>query len=200
MQHSQFTLNLKIILWISAGVMLAFLLVWNSRVGFARQSVAPAQQASPFHPAFTLFDSQGLPVLESGSPVSTMQTCGSCHDTEFIASHSFHASAGLDEITQPGETQNGRPWDTSNGFFGRWNPLEYRYLTPPGDERLDLSTAEWIMTSGSRHPGGGPATTSREGSRSPTWRPPPPIPKQCSSMRKVVRLKTGIGNNPAWRR
>ncbi len=48
------------------------------------------------------------------------------------------------------------PWDWSPGAFGRWNPLSYRYLSPLGDARLDLGTAEWIETF-PRHVGGGPA-------------------------------------------
>ena len=32
-----------------------------------------------------------------------------------------------------------------------------------GDERLDLSTAEWLMLNGELVVGGGPATTSRDG-------------------------------------
>ena len=66
-------------------------------------------------------------------------------------------------FTAPGTTASGRPWDTSNGLFGKWDPLTYRYLTPEGDERLDLSTAEWLMLLGARVAGGGPATTSRDG-------------------------------------
>jgi cytochrome c553 len=52
---------------------------------YARRAAAPAQQASPIHPNFPLLDEEGNSVLESGAPVSTMQTCGACHDTEFIA-------------------------------------------------------------------------------------------------------------------
>ena len=49
------------------------------------------------------------------------------------------------------------------GYFGNWNPLTYRYLSMPGDERIDLTTAEWVMQFGDRHAGGGPAETSRDG-------------------------------------
>ena len=35
------------------------------------------------HPTFPLLDSEGVNVLESGNPVSTMHTCGTCHDTGF---------------------------------------------------------------------------------------------------------------------
>lgn len=129
------------------------------------QGTAVAQTATPatFHPVFVLRDADGNAVVESGKPVSTMQTCGSCHDTAFIASHSFHADVGLSEFTAPGEVENGRSWDTSPGLFGGWNPILYRYLSPVGDERVDLTTAEWLMLFGARHVGGGPAVYSRDG-------------------------------------
>ncbi len=115
------------------------------------------------HPQFEMLDSDGSNVLDSGEPVSTMQTCGQCHDTEFIESHSYHADSGLSSMTAPGETESGRPWDTSTGWFGEWNPITYRYLSPQGDSLLDLGTAIWIETLGFRQSGGGPAMTSRQG-------------------------------------
>jgi len=124
----------------------------------------PAQEArQPLHPTFPLLDADGNNVLDSGQPVSTMKTCGACHDTGFIAQHSFHTTVGLNDFGAPGSVDGGHAWDTSPGLFGKWNPLTYRYLTPAGDERLDLSTAEWIKVLGARHIGGGPATLSRDG-------------------------------------
>jgi thiosulfate reductase cytochrome b subunit len=58
----------------------------------AQDEVAPAQ--SPLHPTFQLLDAAGNNVLETGQPVSTMNTCGTCHDTAFIAEHSLHADVG----------------------------------------------------------------------------------------------------------
>jgi thiosulfate reductase cytochrome b subunit len=118
---------------------------------------------SHVHPQFALLDGDGRNVLETGNPVSTMKTCGQCHDSEFIETHSYHSDQGLTSMTQPGDTGSGRPWDTSLGWFGKWNPITYRYLTPEGDALLDLGTAAWIETLGYRQPGGGPATTSRDG-------------------------------------
>lgn len=138
-------------------------LVWTVGRVTARPSAIPQAQVSPLHPAYPLLDADSIPVIESGEPVSTMQTCGSCHDTTFIAEHSYHADVGMDTIGEPGSTPSQRPWDTSNGFFGRWNPIIYRYLSPEGDEHIDLTTAAWIMTLGARHVGGGPAVYSREG-------------------------------------
>lgn len=119
---------------------------------------APAAQASALHPDFKLLDADGANVLESGNPVSTMQTCGQCHDTEFIAAHAFHSDLGLSDYNPGSYTFN-----TSNGLFGKWDPLTYRYLSPVTDENLDLGTPEWLMLNGARVVGGGPATTSRIG-------------------------------------
>lgn len=51
--------------------------------------VSPAV-ASPLHPVFPLLDASGTPVIESGAPVSTLTTCGSCHDTAFITQNATH--------------------------------------------------------------------------------------------------------------
>jgi thiosulfate reductase cytochrome b subunit len=118
---------------------------------------APAQQGSILHPNFILLDSNGVNVLESNGAVSTTQTCGQCHDTAFIESHAFHADLGLSDY------QESKDLNSSNGTFGKWDPLTYRYLSQNGDERLDLSTAEWLKLYGERIVGGGPATTSRDG-------------------------------------
>lgn len=118
---------------------------------------APVQQASDLHPNFALLDADGVNVLESGGAVSTMQTCGQCHDTNFIQSHAFHSDLGLSEYEET------KDLNASSGLFGEWDPLTYRYLSQNGDERLDLSTAEWLTLNGSRVVGGGPAATSRDG-------------------------------------
>jgi thiosulfate reductase cytochrome b subunit len=123
----------------------------------AQPKPVPALQASPLHPPFALLDLNGFNVLGSNSPVSTMITCGQCHDTQFIQSHAFHSDLGL------GDYQNTSDLNASTGTFGKWDPLAYRYLSQAGDERLDLSTAEWLMLYGIRAVGGGPATTSRDG-------------------------------------
>lgn len=124
----------------------------------ASPETGAVSQASPIHPDFALLDANGTNVLESNQAVSTMKTCGQCHDTNFIASHAFHSDLGLSDYDATSKT-----FDTSNGLFGQWNPLTYRYLSPKGDERLDLSTAEWLMLYGDRVVGGGPATTTRTG-------------------------------------
>ncbi len=145
---------------------LAFLVVGiaiTSQSVFADKANAPAEQKSPLHPSITFLDADGVNVLESGQPVSTMNTCGECHDTEFIENHSYHANMGLNELTAAGNTPSERAWDTSPGFFGKWNPLTYRYLSPTGDEIIDLTTAGWVQFYGARHIGGGPAVYARDG-------------------------------------
>ncbi len=137
----------------------------TQQVVFAKKAGAPAAQVSPLHPTFPLLDENGENVLTSGAPISTMNTCGACHDTEFITQHSFHADLGLSDIGPAGSTNSGRAWDTSPGLFGKWNPIMYRMLSPEGDEFVDLTTPEWIMTIGARHVGGGPAVYSQGGAR-----------------------------------
>ncbi len=137
--------------------------VWAVDQALAGGTAAPAGQASPIHPAFAMLDADGQNVLASGAAISLGQTCGQCHDTAFIEEHSFHSDLGLSSLTKAGQAGTGTPWDTSTGLFGKFDPLTYRYLTPNGDERLDLSTAEWLQVLGSRVSGGGPATTARNG-------------------------------------
>jgi thiosulfate reductase cytochrome b subunit len=117
------------------------------------------------HPVFPLLDEDDKNVLKSNNPVSTLRTCGGCHDTEYISSHSFHTQVGFDQIKEAGKTESGRPWDFSPGTFGRWNSLVYRYLPADYDEYLDLSRAEWLKLFGARHVGGGPAVYSVNGER-----------------------------------
>ena len=124
---------------------------------------AEAQESPPLHPTFPLLDAEGDHVLDSGQPLSTMTTCGQCHDTEFISTHSFHSDVGLNAVSAPGSQEGGQPWDISPGLFGKWNPITYNYLSPTGDEQVDLTTADWIKRFGNRHAGGGPAETSRSG-------------------------------------
>jgi len=152
--------NPKIFNVILAGILIGLLAIGLAvviRSASARAADAPVPAASPLHPDFALLDADGLNVLESGEPISTMQTCGQCHDTEYIVSHSFHADLGLTDYKATSNI------NASNGTFGRWDPLTYRYLSQPSDSLLDMSTAEWLMAFGDQIPGGGPATTSREG-------------------------------------
>jgi thiosulfate reductase cytochrome b subunit len=52
-----------------------------------------AQSPSGMHPEFSLLDKEGQNVVRSGLPLSTATTCGACHDTEYIISHTIHTPA-----------------------------------------------------------------------------------------------------------
>lgn len=79
-----------------------------------RSQPAQTADASTFHPAFALLDANGGNVLDSGLPVSTMETCGACHDTDYIASHNGHADTGLDEFSALNAEMNCFLCHTSN--------------------------------------------------------------------------------------
>ena len=119
-------------------------------------------QTRSIHPKVTFLDENGERVIDSGGPLSQMKTCGACHDTEYIARKNYHAQVGLDEMYAAGAKQDRRAWDLSPGMFGRWNPLTYRMLSSHGSDKLDMGTADWIITMGPRHVGGGPAAVSRK--------------------------------------
>src|SRR3990172_1640063 len=65
------------------------------RSALAKPEPAPAKQASVLHPTFAMLDVNGENVMDNGNAVSTMKTCGQCHDTEFIQGHAFHSDLGL---------------------------------------------------------------------------------------------------------
>ncbi len=131
-------------------------------VGFVVQGAALAQKG-PLHPPIFLLDEDGNNVLDTGRPVSTLQTCGGCHETDLIDAHSFHSQQGREHLYPLGKAPSGRPWDFSQGLFGKWDPIMYRYLSPAGDRLKDMGTPDWVKIFGPYHPGGGPAMTSRSG-------------------------------------
>jgi thiosulfate reductase cytochrome b subunit len=110
------------------------------------------KQASAMHPTFALLDAEGNPALKTGEPLSTEKTCGVCHDTAFITTHSFHADLGYSDK----KPENAHPWDLSDGLYGKWNPIIYRYLSAPNDERVDLTPTDWLQLNAARIVGGGP--------------------------------------------
>lgn len=144
-------------------LLIAGAILFTQQVVSAQSSAVKDLQTSPLHPTFPLLDEDGKNVLDTGKPVSTMNTCGDCHDTAFIADHSYHVSVGFNEISPPGTSITGRTWDISPGYFGTWNSIEYRYLSPQGDYRVDLTTSDWIKLYGLRQVGGGPAMYSQDG-------------------------------------
>jgi Ni/Fe-hydrogenase b-type cytochrome subunit len=106
--------------------------------------------ANELHPDFPLLDANGRPVLLSGRPMSTMQTCGECHDAVFIESSSDHADAGA-SLIGAGETRHA--WGAGPGYYGSWDPLRYD-LALGADGSLDPFV--WLRLYGARHVGGGP--------------------------------------------
>jgi len=57
---------------------------------------------SPMHPPVTLLDVLEQPIAGSQAPVSTMRTCGACHDTDYIENHSSHVGVGLEDCAVKG--------------------------------------------------------------------------------------------------
>ncbi|HGY90407.1 MAG TPA: hypothetical protein ENK43_04455, partial [Planctomycetes bacterium] len=49
------------------------------------------------HPDFPLLNAQGESVLTRNAPLSLKESCNGCHDTAYIASHSYHVSLGTPE-------------------------------------------------------------------------------------------------------
>ena len=109
--------------------------------GFAIADLA----ANELHPEFPLLDADGRPVLLSGRPLSTMRTCGECHDTVFIESSSDHADAGAAQIGNGGASHD---WSNGPGYFGGWDPLSYDHPVV-ADGTLDLDG--WLQRFGPRH-------------------------------------------------
>lgn len=115
------------------------------------------------HPPVPFLNEYGAKIIDAGGPLSLTVSCGACHDTDFISRKNYHSQVGLDEMySSPGEGAISRAWDISPGMFGRWNPIiSYRVLSSSMSKDLDMGTADWIMTMGALHVGGGPAETSR---------------------------------------
>jgi hypothetical protein len=111
------------------------------------------------HPEVILRDADRRAVLESGAPVSTMQTCGTCHDTAWIEAHSPHAWLGLDELA-PG--RSGRAFDSGPGTLRRFDPISYVHVSFD-PTAFTLGVADWLRREGDRHVGGGLATKTHDG-------------------------------------
>ncbi|MDX2427481.1 MAG: cytochrome b/b6 domain-containing protein [Xanthomonadales bacterium] len=121
-------------------------------IGLLLSVMSLSSFANGLHPEVPILDAQGIPVVESGLPMSTMTSCGgNCHQTSYIMTNSDHADAGA---SQAGQGENAHEWQQGSGYFGGWDPLAYDTdgLTPHGDMDLDA----WLKRFGSRHVGGGP--------------------------------------------
>jgi Ni/Fe-hydrogenase b-type cytochrome subunit len=108
--------------------------------------------ANEFHPSFPLLDRAGQIVIDSGEPLSTMQSCGACHDATFIANSSDHADAGARAL---GSGVPRHEWQAGPGYFGGWDPLRYNRVLAENDS-MDIDA--WLRQSGARHVGGGPVS------------------------------------------
>ncbi|MBI5276057.1 MAG: cytochrome b/b6 domain-containing protein [Burkholderiales bacterium] len=96
----------------------AFLLACSAMLVVAHGAApAPRQAEKRLHPDFALLDAEGANVLASGRAVSTMKSCGQCHDTGFIASHMSHADLAPGTFAQDGRTPDAGP-----GPFARRSP------------------------------------------------------------------------------
>jgi len=109
------------------------------------------------HPEFVLRDAAGASVLDSGQPLSTINTCGHCHDTAFIESSSDHADAGSSQLY---EENRPAPWEAGPGFFGGWDPIRYDAHVLDEEGNVDLDA--WLHFYGKRHVGGGPVGDKME--------------------------------------
>ncbi len=113
--------------------------------------------ANDFHPEFPLLDNEGLKVIDSGKPLSTITTCGACHDTDFIEAHSDHSDAGAAQI---GSSNKQHQWEAGPGYFGSWNAVDYDLLLKADSN--DADKVEWLKRYGSNHVGGGPVADKIE--------------------------------------
>ena len=145
----------RILISISTVAIVAVLML-GARQLLAQTAQPPAPKLTQLHPQITLLDADGANVLETGQAVSPMKTCGQCHDADYIASHSFHADLGLAAMGPVSPTN-------ANGTLANWDPITYRYLSQPGGDRLDLSTAGWLEFNAARYTGGAMGQTSRGG-------------------------------------
>ena len=117
---------------------------------------AGTANANEFHPLFPLLDRDGQLVTTNNTPLSTMTTCGACHDSDFIASYSDHANAGSG---QTGSFAGAHEWESGPGFYGRWDPLHYDMAQYSNGS---IDPVSWLKQSGGRHTGGGPVADQVE--------------------------------------
>jgi len=124
-------------------------------VGVLAVFIAQTASANGMHPDVPLLDSNGNPVIESGLPMSTMQSCGGdCHDTPYIMHGSDHADAGASSLGQGDITHD---WQRGPGYFGGWDPLAYDLDgLEESQDRDGMDLEAWLKRYGARHVGGGP--------------------------------------------
>ncbi|MBN1605411.1 MAG: hypothetical protein JW940_02200 [Polyangiaceae bacterium] len=116
-----------------------------------------AQASASFHPPVVLRDSSGARVIDSGGALSTLQTCGACHDAQWIGEHGYHFTLGVHEQTELGKTGSGRAWDFGPGLFGRWQPWAPDALLRPEALHRPREVDQWLQQVAPLLLGGGPA-------------------------------------------
>ena len=128
----------------------------------------PAAPPRISHPLLVLKDAAGKNVLESGEPISTRQTCGGCHDYDFITD-SFHFQQGKNEMNPKLLASHGiAPFNSSPGMFGKFSIIPNRQLTHAGVADVsdyDMSQPEWLTKCGVCHTGGGISEVDLDGHR-----------------------------------
>lgn len=107
-------------------------------------TLIPAASGESFHPDFPLLNSAGDTVTTQGGPLSTMTTCGECHDTHYIAAHSNHADVGLN---LPGKRPDRYISKAGPGYFGDADGLS--------NSASASDRENWFKRYGNRHVGGG---------------------------------------------
>src|ERR671924_295455 len=105
--HSSRILKYSPVSLLLAAILFAGLICGVASAG-AKAGLKSIKQASPLPPPFALLDEAGENVLDSGQPVSAEETCGACHDTAFITSHTKHAGLGADPFPAPGAPADGK--------------------------------------------------------------------------------------------
>ncbi len=134
----------------------------------ANQALAREGALKLSHPALVLKDADGRNVLTSAKPISTRQTCGKCHDYDFITD-SFHFQQGKNEMEPALLKRHGMaPHNSSPGMFGKFSIIPNRQLTradaaDPSD--VDMSQPEWLTKCGVCHTGGGISEYDLRGNR-----------------------------------
>ncbi len=110
---------------------------------------AQAPSEARIHPAVPLLDAQGHNVLSSGGPVSPLTTCGECHDTGYIRTHSIHADPGLLAAAPPPFSASSRPWEPPVPEGAEMNCFLCHTPNPDNDARLEALTGgkgPWAAT------------------------------------------------------
>jgi hypothetical protein len=128
----------------------------------------PVEPPRISHPLLVLKDAAGKNVLETGEPISTRQTCGGCHDYDFITD-SFHFQQGKNEMDAKLLASHGiAPFNSSPGMFGKFSIIPNRQLTHVGvtdASDYDMGQPEWLTKCGVCHTGGGISEVDLAGHR-----------------------------------